>query len=209
MIGDGQVTMGGSMVLKANARKVRTLSDGKVLVGFAGATADAFTLVEMLESRLEGKPGQLMRACVELAKQWRTDRFLRHLQAELIAADRDVTLMVTGSGDVIEPTHDVAGTGSGATFAVAAARALIDIPGLSAEDVARKSMNIAADMCIFTNTNFIVHSVDNARHTRQLQDAAAAAAAGNALTQPEKPKEESKPANGTATDATSPAGKKD
>jgi len=160
MIGDGQVTQG-STVLKGDTKKIRVLSDGGVLVGFAGSTADAISLVERLEIRLEEHPGQLMRACVELAKMWRTDKFLRHLDATLITADRDTTLMLTGSGDVVEPSNHVVGIGSGSAYAVAAARALYDIPGLSALEIAQRAMKIAGDMCVYTNHNTIVETLDN------------------------------------------------
>jgi len=159
MIGDGQVTMGGSMVLKGNAKKIRSLSDGSVLVGFAGSTADAISLVERLETRLEEHPGQLMRACVELAKMWRTDKYLRHLDATLITADKDLTLLLTGSGDVVEPSDNVIGTGSGSAYAVADARALYNVPGMTALQIAQRAMEIASNMCVFTNNNFVIHSL--------------------------------------------------
>jgi len=148
------------MVLKGNAKKIRSLSDGNVLVGFAGSTADALSLVERLETRLEEHPGQLTRACVELAKMWRTDKYLRYLEATLIAADRDVTLILTGTGDVIEPSMNIAGTGSGSAYAIAAARALLDVPGLTALEIAKKAMTIAAEMCVFTNENFTIETLD-------------------------------------------------
>src|SRR5262245_5864590 len=156
--GDGQVTLG-NQIIKANARKVRRLSDGKVIVGFAGATADAFTLFERLEAKLEKHPGQLMRACVELAKDWRTDRYLRRLEAMMAVADKDVSLVLSGTGDVLEPEDGLIGIGSGGGFALAAARALIDQPGLDAEAVARRSMEIAADICIYTNRNILLESL--------------------------------------------------
>lgn len=155
--GDGQVSLG-QTVLKGNARKVRRLANGDVIAGFAGATADAFTLLERLEAKLERHPGQLTRACVELAKDWRTDRYLRRLEAMMIVADKDITLVLTGTGDVLEPQHGVVGIGSGGTFALAAARALYDQP-VSAEDVARKAMAVAADICVYTNDSLIVEKI--------------------------------------------------
>lgn len=156
--GDGQVTFG-QTVIKANARKVRQLGDGGVIAGFAGATADAFTLFERLEGKLEQHPGQLLRACVELAKDWRTDRYLRRLEAMMAVADRDVSLVLTGTGDVLEPEGGLIGIGSGGPFALSAARALVDIDGLDAEDIARKAMEIAAEICVYTNTNVTVESL--------------------------------------------------
>ena len=156
--GDGQVTLG-QTVIKANARKVRRLGDGKILVGFAGATADAFTLLERLEAKLEKYPGQLTRACVELAKDWRTDRYLRRLEAMMAVADREVSLVLTGQGDVLEPEDGLLAIGSGGNYALAAARALLDIDGIDAEAVARKAMAIAADICVYTNRNIIVESL--------------------------------------------------
>ena len=156
--GDGQVSLGDT-VIKANARKVRTLGDGSVIAGFAGATADAFTLFERLESRLEQYPGQLTRACVEMAKDWRTDRYLRKLEAMMAVADKDVSLVLTGTGDVLEPEDSLMGIGSGGNYALAAARALIDIDGMDAEAIARKAMSIAADICVYTNGNVIVESL--------------------------------------------------
>ena len=156
--GDGQVSMGQTIV-KGNARKVRRLAGGKVLAGFAGATADAFTLIERLEGKLEQYPDQLTRACVDLAKDWRTDRYLRRLEAMLLVADKDVILTVTGVGDVLEPNHGVAAVGSGGNFALAAARALVDHTDLSAEEVARKAMVIAADICVYTNGSLTVETL--------------------------------------------------
>src|SRR5690242_13706387 len=153
--GDGQVSVG-QTVIKANAKKVRRLGKGEVIGGFAGATADAFTLFERLEGKLEQYPGQLTRAAVELAKDWRTDRYLRRLEAMMIVADKDVSLVLTGTGDVLEPEDGLIGIGSGGNYALAAARALIDVEGLDAEAVARKAMKIAADICVYTNTNVIV-----------------------------------------------------
>jgi ATP-dependent HslUV protease subunit HslV len=158
--GDGQVTLGAT-VIKHTARKVRPLGRGDVIAGFAGATADAFTLFERLEAKLEQYPGQLMRACVELAKDWRTDRYLRRLEAMMIVADANVTLVLTGTGDVLEPEGGIAGIGSGGTYALAAARALAD-SGHDAETIARKAMKIAADICIYTNENVVVESLPKA-----------------------------------------------
>jgi ATP-dependent HslUV protease subunit HslV len=157
--GDGQVTMG-QTVMKANAKKVRRLGEGgKVIAGFAGATADAFTLFERLEGKLEKHQGQLTRACVELAKDWRTDRYLRRLEAMMAVADAEVSLVLTGTGDVLEPEQGIIGIGSGGVYALAAARALIDIDGLGAEEIARKAMRIASDICVYTNTNLTVESI--------------------------------------------------
>jgi ATP-dependent HslUV protease subunit HslV len=156
--GDGQVSFGNT-VMKANARKVRRLGDGSVIAGFAGATADAFTLFERLEAKLEQHPGQLTRACVELAKDWRTDRYLRRLEAMMAVADADVSLVLTGNGDVLEPEDGIIGIGSGGAFALSAARALIDIDGLDAEAIARKSMAVAGDICIYTNDNVTVEAI--------------------------------------------------
>merc|ERR1712216_1058034 len=156
--GDGQVTVGNAVVVKPNAIKVRRLGPG-VVAGFAGSTADAMTLFERLETRIEEDPGQLLRACVELAKAWRTDKYLRKLDALMIVADAEVSLMITGNGDVLEPAHGVLAIGSGGSYAQAAARALMETDW-SAEQVARKSMEIAAEMCVFTNNNLVVESVD-------------------------------------------------
>ena len=153
--GDGQVTLGPTVV-KATARKVRPLGDGSVIAGFAGATADAFTLFERLEAKLEQHPGQLTRACVDLAKDWRTDRYLRRLEAMMAVADKNISLVMTGTGDVLEPDQGLIGIGSGGSFALAAAQALHDIDGLNAEDVARKAMGIAAGICIYTNNNITI-----------------------------------------------------
>jgi ATP-dependent HslUV protease subunit HslV len=159
--GDGQVTLG-QTVIKGNAKKVRRVGSGNVIAGFAGATADAFTLFERLEAKLERFPDQLKRACVELAKDWRTDRYLRHLEAMMIVADADESLVLTGKGDVLEPDDDVMGIGSGGSFALAAARALLD-SDLDAEAVARKAMAIAAGICIYTNDSVIIEAVDSKR----------------------------------------------
>jgi ATP-dependent HslUV protease subunit HslV len=156
--GDGQVSLG-QTIIKGNARKVRRLGRGDVIGGFAGATADAFTLFERLEAKLEQYPGQLTRACVELAKDWRTDRYLRRLEAMMIVADKEATLVLTGNGDVLEPEKHVMGIGSGGNYALAAARALLDQP-LSAEEIARKAMGIAAEICVYTNSNFVIESLD-------------------------------------------------
>lgn len=159
--GDGQVSLGAT-VIKSNARKVRSLGKGDVIGGFAGATADAFTLFERLEAKLEQYPGQLTRACVELAKDWRTDRFLRRLEAMMIVADREKSLVLTGTGDVLEPERDVMGIGSGGNYALAAARALIDSE-MSAEQIARKAMAIAAEICVYTNSSLVVESLESTR----------------------------------------------
>jgi ATP-dependent HslUV protease, peptidase subunit HslV len=158
--GDGQVSLG-QTVIKSTAKKVRTLGKGNVISGFAGATADAFTLFERLESKLEMYPEQLVRACVDLAKDWRTDRYLRRLEAMMIVADKNATLVLTGSGDVLEPDRGVMGIGSGGNYALAAARALMETD-FSAEEIARKAMGIAADICVYTNNNIIVESLPSA-----------------------------------------------
>ena len=161
--GDGQVSLG-QTIIKDNARKVRTIGSGDVIGGFAGATADAFTLFERLEAKLEQYPGQLTRACVELAKDWRTDRYLRRLEAMMLVADNKTTLILTGTGDVLEPQDHVMGIGSGGNYALAAARALMDQP-LEAEEIARKAMAIAADICVYTNDNLVIESLDSTRPT--------------------------------------------
>lgn len=158
--GDGQVSMG-QTVMKPNARKVRRLHDGSVIGGFAGATADAFTLFERLEAKLDRHGGQLMRAAVELAKDWRTDKFLRNLEAMMAVADKDITLIITGNGDVLEPVDGIAAIGSGGNFALSAARALIDYEQ-DAEAIARKAMGIAAELCVYTNHEVTVESLDSA-----------------------------------------------
>jgi len=158
--GDGQVSLGAT-VIKANAKKVRRLGKGEVIGGFAGATADAFTLFERLESKLEQYPGQLTRACVELAKDWRTDRYLRRLEAMMIVADRETTLVLTGTGDVLEPESGLMGIGSGGQYALAAAKAMIDTQ-LGAEAIARKAMAIAAEICVYTNTNIVIEGLESA-----------------------------------------------
>jgi ATP-dependent HslUV protease subunit HslV len=155
--GDGQVTLG-QTVMKANARKVRRLGKGDVIAGFAGATADAFTLFERLESKIEKHPGNLARACVELGKDWRTEKFLRRLEAMMVVADSRSSLVLSGSGDVVEPDDGVVGIGSGGTYALSAARALLGFD-LSAEDIARRAMKIAADICVYTNDNVVIESI--------------------------------------------------
>lgn len=157
--GDGQVSLG-QTVIKGTARKVRRLSPGghDVVAGFAGSTADAFTLLERLEAKLEAHPGQLARASVELAKDWRTDKYLQKLEAMLIVTDGDALLVITGAGDVLEPEHDVTAIGSGGNYALAAARGMMD-SDLPAEDVARKAMAIAADICVYTNGNLTVETI--------------------------------------------------
>lgn len=156
--GDGQVSLG-QTVVKSNAKKVRRLGIGNVIGGFAGATADAFALFERLEAKLEQYPSQLTRAAVELAKDWRTDRFLRRLEVMMIVADATTTLVLTGVGDVLEPENAVAGIGSGGNYAIAAARALLDQP-FDAEAIVRKAMSIAADICVYTNFNIVVETLD-------------------------------------------------
>jgi len=158
MVGDGQVTMG-STVVKHNARKLRRLGNGGVIGGFAGATADALTLFERLEAKLEQYPDQLARAAVELAKDWRTDRYLRRLEAMMAVADKNVSLILSGTGDVLEPEGGLIGIGSGGNYALAAARALIDIPGLDAEAIALKAMAIAAEICIYTNDKITIETL--------------------------------------------------
>ncbi|TCD16001.1 ATP-dependent protease subunit HslV [Oricola cellulosilytica] len=157
--GDGQVSLG-QTVIKGNARKVRRIGkDSEVLAGFAGATADAFSLLDRLEKKLEQYPGQLMRAAVELAKDWRTDKYLRNLEAMMLVADKSVSLCITGNGDVLEPEHGVMAIGSGGNYALAAARALVD-SDMDAEAIARRAMEIAADICVYTNGNTVVESMD-------------------------------------------------
>ncbi len=162
--GDGQVSLG-QTIIKGNARKVRRLAKGQVIAGFAGATADAFTLLERLETKLEQFPAQLLRASVELAKDWRTDRYLRRLEAMMLVADAEIALVLTGTGDVLEPeqTKDsgaVAAIGSGGNYALAAARALLPMP-LDAEDIARRALEIAADICVYTNRNFVIETIES------------------------------------------------
>jgi ATP-dependent HslUV protease subunit HslV len=156
--GDGQVSLGNT-VIKSNARKVRRLGKGGVVAGFAGATADAMTLFERLEAKLETYPDQLTRACVELAKDWRTDRYLRRLEAMMAVIDRQASLVLTGTGDVLEPEDGLIGIGSGGSYALAAARALIDRDDMDAESIARKAMHIAAGICVYTNDTIVLESV--------------------------------------------------
>jgi ATP-dependent HslUV protease, peptidase subunit HslV len=158
--GDGQVSLG-QTIIKGNARKVRPLGAGRVIAGFAGATADAMTLFERLEGKLEQFPNQLTRACVEMAKDWRTDRYLRRLEAMMIVADPQVSLVLTGTGDVLEPEGGVTAIGSGGNYALAAARALIDTD-MDAEAIARKAMKIAAEICVYTNTNVTLEKLETA-----------------------------------------------
>ncbi len=159
IIGDGQVTMGQQVVLKQGAKKVRLINGGKVICGFAGSTADAFTLTELLEAKLQQHNGNLMRSAVELAKEWRTSRALRKLEAMLIAADTTHTFLITGNGDVIEPEEGIVAVGSGGTFALSAARALFRNTDFDAEDIGRKAMEVAAELCVFTNNSFTLHSL--------------------------------------------------
>ena len=156
--GDGQVSLGDT-IIKGSARKVRRLGSGSVLVGFAGATADAFALFERLEGKLEQYPGQLTRACVEMAKDWRTDRYLRRLEAMMAVADKEVSLVLTGNGDVLEPDDGIVGIGSGGNYALAAARGLFDRDDMDAESIARRAMDIAAGICVYTNTSLIVEKL--------------------------------------------------
>lgn len=157
--GDGQVSLG-QTVIKSNARKVRPLANGSVISGFAGATADAMTLFERLEAKLEQYPLQLTRACVEMAKDWRTDRYLRRLEAMMIVADKQVTLVLTGTGDVLEPERGIVGIGSGGNYALAAARALAE-SDMDAEAIARRAMAIAAEICVYTNSNIVVEILES------------------------------------------------
>ena len=157
--GDGQVTMG-SIVVKASAKKVRSLANGKILTGFAGSTADAFTLYERLEQKLEKHSNQLQRACVELAKDWRTDKYLRRLEAMMVVVDKDNSFVLTGNGDVLQPDDGIIGIGSGGNYALSAARALIDTD-LSAEEIVRKSMKIAADICVYTNHSLVLEKIED------------------------------------------------
>ena len=156
--GDGQVSLG-QTVIKSNAKKVRRLAHGEVVGGFAGATADAFTLFERLEAKLEQHPGNLTRACVELAKDWRTDRFLRRHEAMMAVVDKNVSLVLTGTGDVLEPEDGLIGIGSGGNYALAAARALIDRDDMDAEAITRRAMAVAAEICVYTNDNIIVEQL--------------------------------------------------
>ncbi|ASP38373.1 HslU--HslV peptidase proteolytic subunit [Bacterioplanes sanyensis] len=158
--GDGQVSLGNT-VMKGNARKVRRLYNDQVIAGFAGGTADAFTLFEKFEAQLQKHHGQLTRAAVELAKEWRSDRALRRLEAILAVADHTASLIITGNGDVVQPENDLIGVGSGGNYALAAARALLDNSDLSARDIVEKSLNIAGDICVFTNTNLTIETLHN------------------------------------------------
>lgn len=157
--GDGQVTLG-NVVIKGTARKVRKLYHGKVLAGFAGATADAFTLFERFEAKLEKHQGHLVRAAIELTRDWRTDRVLRRLEAMLAVADREASLIITGNGDVLEPEHGIVAIGSGGSYAQAAARALLDHSDLPARDIVKKSLEIAGELCIYTNMNHTLETLD-------------------------------------------------
>jgi ATP-dependent HslUV protease subunit HslV len=157
--GDGQVTLG-NIVMKGSARKVRNLYHGKVLVGFAGGTADAFTLLDLFEAKLEKHQGNLMRASVELAKDWRTDRMLRRLEAMLLCADRDTTLVITGNGDVLEPNDGIGAIGSGGSYAQSAAKALYENTELTPAEIVKKSLTIAGELCIYTNLNHIIETLD-------------------------------------------------
>ncbi len=156
--GDGQVSLGNT-VLKSKAKKIRKLGDGSIIGGFAGATADAFTLFERLESKLDQYPNQLMRACVELAKDWRTDKYLRRLEAMMIVIDKNISLVLTGNGDVLEPEDGITAIGSGGNYALAAARALVGIKELSAEEIVKRSMKIAAELCVYTNENLVIETL--------------------------------------------------
>ena len=159
MGGDGQVTLG-NMVVKQTAKKILRLYQDRILAGFAGATADAFTLIDLFESKLEKHQGNLTRSAVELAKEWRTDRMLRRLEAMLIVADREKTLVITGNGDVLEPENGIAAIGSGGAYAQSAARALLDNTALAPLEIVRKSLEIAGDICIYTNHNLILESLE-------------------------------------------------
>ena len=161
--GDGQVSLGPT-IIKGNARKVRPLGTGLVIAGFAGATADAMTLFERLEAKLEQHPTQLLRACVELAKDWRTDRYLRRLEAMLLVADRQTGLLLSGTGDVLEPSDGIMAIGSGGNYALAAARALADTE-MDADAIVRKAMGIAAEICVYTNGSLVIEALDTDNHT--------------------------------------------
>jgi ATP-dependent HslUV protease subunit HslV len=156
--GDGQVSFGPT-ILKSNAKKIRKLGDGSIIAGFAGATADAFTLFERLEQKLEQYPNQLMRSCVELAKDWRMDKYLRRLEAMMIVIDKNVSLVLTGNGDVLEPEDGIIGIGSGGNYALSAARALASVDELSVEEIVKRSMKIAAELCVYTNNNIIIETL--------------------------------------------------
>jgi ATP-dependent HslUV protease subunit HslV len=169
--GDGQVSLGNT-VMKGNAKKVRRLFNGQVIAGFAGGTADAFTLFEKLEAQLQKNQGQLTRAAVELAKEWRSDRALRKLEAILAVADHTASLIITGNGDVLQPEDDLIGIGSGGNYALSAARALLDNTDLSARDIVEKSLNIAGDICVFTNQNFTIETMTVPADDQSIADAA-------------------------------------
>jgi ATP-dependent HslUV protease subunit HslV len=169
--GDGQVSLGNT-VMKGNAKKVRRLFNGQVIAGFAGGTADAFTLFEKLEAQLQKNQGQLTRAAVELAKEWRSDRALRKLEAILAVADHTASLIITGNGDVLQPEDDLIGIGSGGNYALSAARALLDNTDLSARDIVEKSLNIAGDICVFTNQNFTIETMTAPADDQSIAEAA-------------------------------------
>jgi ATP-dependent HslUV protease subunit HslV len=169
--GDGQVSLGNT-VMKGNAKKVRRLFNGQVIAGFAGGTADAFTLFEKLEAQLQKNQGQLTRAAVELAKEWRSDRALRKLEAILAVADHTASLIITGNGDVLQPEDDLIGIGSGGNYALSAARALLDNTDLSARDIVEKSLTIAGDICVFTNQNFTIETMTAPADDQSIADAA-------------------------------------
>ena len=159
MAGDGQATLGEAIIFKSKSVKVRRIGNGKIIAGFAGAAADGMTLIERLEEKLEKHTNQLKRAAVELAKDWRMDKYLRQLQAYMIVADKDISLVISGTGEVMEPDDGIIGIGSGGNYAMAAAKALYDIDGLSAEDIARRALKIAGDIDIYTNHNIVVEKV--------------------------------------------------
>ena len=166
IVGDGQVTLGNS-VMKGTAKKIRELNDGKILTGFAGSTADAFALFERLEQKLQRHPDNLTRACLELAKDWRTDKYLRHLEAMMIVVDKDITLIISGNGDVIEPEGGIAAIGSGGNYALSAAKALYDIDNMDAETICKKAMQIAGDLCIYTNHNLTIKKIKTSNTTNK------------------------------------------
>ncbi len=166
IVGDGQVTLGNS-VMKSTAKKIRELNDGKILTGFAGSTADAFALFERLEQKLQRHPDNLTRACLELAKDWRTDKYLRHLEAMMIVVDKDITLIISGNGDVIEPEGGIAAIGSGGNYALSAAKALYDIDNMDAETICKKAMQIAGDLCIYTNHNLTIKKIKTSNTTNK------------------------------------------
>lgn len=157
--GDGQVSLGAT-IMKSKAKKVRRLYNDKIIGGFAGATADAFTLFERLEKKLEQYSGKLMRSCIELAKDWRMDKYLRHLEAMMIVSDGELVLIITGNGDVIEPENGIAAIGSGGNYALSAGRALLDIENLTAQDIVVKSLKIAGEICVYTNSNILIEKIE-------------------------------------------------